>query len=380
MKRIKYMCFYDVQNSKYNRYNCLASSNKMDYIISVLNRNGIGVDLISFSSTLNTKLGWDKGENRYIDEFNRLIIFPSLSAPKIIHVLARYLRTTCYFLWLLFTLKTDETILVYHSLGYVRLFYILRFFRRIRIIGEIEEKYQDVSPKSTLEKYFEYKFIDICDKYIFPTELLNEKLNTQNKPHIIIHGIYSVEENRNVSFQDGKTHVVYAGTFDSNKGGLVAVTAAEYLPANYHVHICGFGNEHEIANLKSDIAKVSQRTSATITYDGLLKGEEFITFLQKCDVGLSTQNPQASFNATSFPSKILTYLANGLSVVSIRIPAIEKSAVGDLISFYDIQTGKEIAQAILNIQKKDKSSSINRLSELDHKFERNLLSILKYNL
>ena len=70
----------------------------------------------------------------------------------------------------------------------------------------------------------------------------------------------------------------------------------------------------------------------------MLSGEDYIRFIQSCDIGLSTQNPDAAFNATSFPSKILSYMANGLRVVSIRIPAIERSAVGNEVMFYNEQT------------------------------------------
>lgn len=66
---------------------------------------------------------------------------------------------------------------------------------------------------------------------------------------------------------------------------------------------------------------------------------------------MSTQDPSAAFNSTSFPSKILVYLANGLKVVSIRIPAIEQSAVVDSLVFYDKQTPEKIAEAILSASK-----------------------------
>ena len=91
---------------------------------------------------------------------------------------------------------------------------------------------------------------------------------------------------------------------------------------------------------------------------------------------MSTQNPQADFNATSFPSKILSYLANGLRVVSIRIPAIEKSDIADKIYFYDKQTPYDIAKAIECVDTTDDYNSRALIQTLSDKFELELKSVL----
>lgn len=140
---------------------------------------------------------------------------------------------------------------------------------------------------------------------------------------------------------------MYAGTFDPRKGGPTTTTTTRWLPENYHVHILGFGSENDTKELCALIEETNEASAATVTYDGLLSGEDYIRFLQKCQIGLSTQNPDAAFNDTSFPSKILSYMANGLRVVTVRIPAIEGSAVGDDVIYYEEQTPEKIAQAIL---------------------------------
>ena len=82
---------------------------------------------------------------------------------------------------------------------------------------------------------------------------------------------------------------------------------------------------------------------------------------------MSTQNPAAAFNATSFPSKVLVYLSNGLKVVSIHIPAIAQSAVADNLYFYDVQTPEKIAEAIIRASKEEQSGN-EILYRLDMKF------------
>lgn len=132
--------------------------------------------------------------------------------------------------------------------------------------------------------------------------------------------------------------------------------------------------------VKDRIADIPSRTKAKMSYDGLLSGEEYIRFIQSCDIVLSTQNPDAAFNATSFPSKILSYMANGLRVVSIRIPAIEQSAVGDALFYYDRQTPEEIAKAILAVNLTADDDPRKTISVLSDRFEREIRKLLEGEL
>ncbi len=375
MKRIKYFSYYGCLDPERIRYNSPAADTKIDYIIEVINHIGYGVDHISSSlaSTSNFQSGFvekkDSNTFRYFASFGR--------GGSVLLALNRRFVKLQLFLWCLFNLKRNEQILVYHSLGYNSLFIILKKFKSLRIIGEIEELYQDVSSQKKSKCVSEYRFIDKCDAYIFPTNLLVSKLNNACKPYVLVHGIYAIEPSRNVKWNDDDIHVVYAGTFDPNKGGVDAAAAAEFLPKGYHIHICGFGNEQDTNAIIKTINITNSKSEASVTYDGFMNGEEFIRFLQKCQIGLSTQNPDAAFNSTSFPSKILTYLSNGLNVVCIRIPAVEYSCVGDVISYYDVQTPREIARAIMNCSCKEKT--YNLLRRLHENFEKELRFILSNN-
>lgn len=366
-KRIKYFSYYGCNDPTRKRDNSPAADSKIDYIISVLNRCGYAVDHISNAPSAC---------NHYIpgyvvkSENNTLRYFASFWKGNLFfNKLNNMFMRVQFLFWCLLNIKKNEQVIVYHSLGYDATFIWLFRLKRIRIIGEIEEIYQDVHRQTPKRSRNEYRFIDSCEKYIFPTLLLNENLNENDKPSVVVHGIYSVEPIVNDKFKDGKIHVVYGGTLDPNKGGAAAAAAAaEFLPANFHIHICGFGNSTQI---KSIIADVASRSKASVTFEGELKGENYKQFIQKCHIGLSTQNPDAAFNATSFPSKILVYLSNGLKVVSIRIPAIEKSAVVDCIYFYNEQTPQAIANAIVNTVGNNVDGK-EKLLELNKDFIRNL--------
>lgn len=377
-KEIKYIGYYfDNEMFNENRNYSLAATNKMDYICKALCRNGFKVLILSASRTSNNC--FYKGKRVKINNYTELKYFPTFHWGNKLQKAFSLIAGDVMLFWYLVTkIKKNETILVYHSLGLRRVVDIAKRIKGFNVVREVEEIYQDVVSCSKLSQKNEYKTFNEADKYIFPTELLNRKINKSNKPYTIIHGTYNVEEDRGVKFNDGKIHVVYAGTFDPRKGGAIAAAAAaEYLPNNYHIHIIGFGSKRDTEQLKNKINEIKSKTEATITYDGLFSGEDYIQFLQKCDIGLSTQIPDAEYNNTSFPSKILSYMANGLRVVTVRIEAIEKSAIGNAVYYYNEQTPKAIAEAIIAIDINEPYNSRKLINELDVEFTKNIKELLE---
>ena len=70
------------------------------------------------------------------------------------------------------------------------------------------------------------------------------------------------------------------------------------------------------------------------------------------------------------------YMSNGLRVVSVRIPAIETSAVGDRIYYYDNQDPKEIARVIRSVALDDGYDSRAHLNVLHRDFVEELKRLL----
>lgn len=371
---IKLLAYYDVDKDKSNVV--LSAVNKINYIIDSIVSCGQSVDVISPSLSV----GNEKLDGRYekIKDGVTLKTFDSLPSGN---AFKRFIRRKHVYAQLKKYLKENlsagDTIFIYHSLGYYKLYKWLKEKLKVKIILEVEEIYSDVGKTRFVTRDKEVQSFSYADAYIFPTLLLDDVVNVKKKPSVIIHGTYCVEKKCGQPFGDGKTHVVYAGTFDPRKGGVqAAAAAAGFLTGKYHVHILGFGSEEDKQNLLKTIEDVSKKTECTVTYDGLKSGEEYIRFIQSCDIGLSTQNPDAAFNATSFPSKILSYMANGLRVVSIRIPAIENSAIGDYMYYYDRQTPEEIAKAIMQVDLNDGYNGREIISKLDKKFTKEIAELI----
>lgn len=372
---IFYICHYtcdEIGDEK--RVSSPATQYKGKYIIDTLSQiQKDALEIVTPSETKKTKVVW--GSTKQLADNVRIKSFISFNSKnKVVRILGHFCTGISFMIYLLRKIKSTDKVIVYHSLLLMPVVKILRAIKKCDLIFEVEEIYSDVLEDKKMRNR-EWDYLQIANGYIFPTVMLDKAVNVRQKPSVLVHGSYQIETqiNSDRNREERIIHCVYAGTFDLRKGGaLAAVLMTEYLPENYHVHILGFGNQSDTAYLKELIASTSDRSEAKVTFDGLLTGNEYIEFLQKCDIGLSTQNPNAAFNDTSFPSKILSYMANGLKVVSIRIPAVETSEIGAYVSYYDEQTAESIAKAVINANAIEEYDSRKIVSELDMGFKRNL--------
>lgn len=378
MKRIKYICYYPSRDTKTPRECVESATTKIDYIVSVLNRKGIAVDIISPSIISTKGFCFSMGG---ITSFgvNTLRLFPSFGcrgfAP--LRGLGRLLTYYCFHRYLKKHIVDEEAVIVYHTLDYCSFFLNLRKTRNFRLIGEVEEIYQDVYQQKPKLSADEYGFFDVCDSYIFPNTILDRKINNEHKPSLVIHGLYTLQKKIAEKFDDGKIHVLYSGIFDSVKGGaLAAIETGLYLSEEYHVHVTGFGDEASCKTVQAKAEEIMTKSKASITFHGFISRSDLTVLMQQCHIGLCTQDPTKELNLTSFPSKILNYMANGLVVLSGRNRAIEESAVGDLITYYDVHSPRAIAHSIMKIRDFNCELGFERLRLLDNKFEMELSGII----
>lgn len=272
--------------------------------------------------------------------------------------------------------KKDDIIVVYHSLANMKLVKYIKKNITDKIVYEVEEIYGDVI-NDEKAKIKELKAFKNASSYIFSNDYLNSIINTKQLPYVTCYGTYEIPTLYKESFNDNLIHCLYAGTLAQNKGALNAINVAKYLPNNYLIHILGFGSEKDIADIKNAVNEVNNSYGTTkVIYEGLKLNEEYLKFIQKCQIGLCTQNIDAAFNTTSFPSKILSYMSNGLEVVGVNIAAIKNSKVGQYIQFYNVPDEKEIANAILNINLNAKSNNVDVVKELDKEFKEDLKDML----
>lgn len=376
MKKIICLMHYDTYEGFSKRAFHLAACTKADYVFSCFEKLGIETYILSASGAKTKK--FEKGETKRKSDLITIELLPSFGKKgKFANKVSTLLFRLCYFIKVVCTVKNGDIVWVYHSLAFLNLLTILKKIRKCKIILEVEELYGDVIISEKIKKK-ELQIVDTADAFIFPSLELEKSLNKEKRPYAISHGTYDVSDRiERKAKADNKIHVVYAGTLDIRMGSNVLIDSAKYLPENYHIHVIGGGTAEEIENLKRKVISVSNISKCKVSYDGIFKGEEYLNFLSKCDIGVCPHNPWEPFNATSFPSKILSYMSNGLSVVSIRIPTIEKSDIGSYMYYYDEQDPEALANAIINVDLCNTYNSKEIIRQLDNKFMNELDSIIK---
>ena len=135
----------------------------------------------------------------------------------------------------------------------------------------------------------------------------------------------------------------------------------------------------QIKNLKKLIDSNANNRSATVSFDGYLSGEKLYDFTSSCDIGLSTQYADATFCASSFPSKILLYLSCGIRVISARISVVENSSINELVDYYDTQSPEQIAKAITQVDFNINFDAHKKIESLNAQFRYEIEKIVASN-
>ena len=374
MGKIVYLGHYEADEK---RHTSPAGVTLMNYIIGAVNEAGYNLTVISPAPLINVEER--EREEAFINKKTKCIFLPTVKLNKSLGIFGRYMcadkRSKNLDMELDLTVNDGDTLIVYHSLTLLRAVQRIKRRKNIKLIIQVCEIYADVIGEEKIKKS-ELEFFTLADSYIFSSPMLEKQINTSHKPYVICLGKYSTEKELTQRKNDGVLHIVYAGTLDPRKGAGTAVEAAAHLSDKYHLHILGFGNKKQREDIINKIEETNRLSKAKITYDGCLKGEEYTRFIQGCHIGLSTQSPQAEFNLTSFPSKILVYLSNGLRVISVRLPAIELSSIGKAVYYYENSNPLCIAEAIMKVDITDSYDGKGLLNELHKNFIKDIKKLL----
>ncbi|WP_276880747.1 glycosyltransferase [Anaerococcus tetradius] len=375
---IYYVAYYNPIEEKNRRTPNFAAEDKIDYICDTINDIGEKVTILSNSKSLVRKF---LQTTQYIESDNKkIIMFASL--PKlniflhIINVLFGYLQLSWY---LVKNVNYNDTVIVYHSLGYRNLIKNIKIIKRFRYILEVEELYKHINDNKSSFKNKEHKVFKYPDAYIFSNSELDNVVNKYHKPSVVVNGVYRVNTTKLKKLNNKSIRIVYAGSLEKQKGVDYVIKSCKYLNENYDMRIIGFGSESDIGRVKSLISEVKNSSKCKIQYDGLFKGEDYISYLQKFDIGICIQDPNDEFNKYEFPSKILSYMSNGLSVVVNKLEQVENS---DLYAYLTISEGIDaykISEAIKRVDMIE-NSNVDILKGLDEQFKLKLYKLIKGEL
>lgn len=355
---------------------------KMNYMVELLKEIGCRVIVFSTSRTKNKKARYKTARVKIDDKED--IIFRSTFGAKNLYIFYME-RFYCILQLLVFFFRNihkDDTILVYHEVYYLRWVNLLHRIIKFNLIYEVEELYGFVAGNEKLIK-LECKYLKKADSYIFTTKMLNSVINLDDKPYMIVHGVYKpIPSGSHTKILTDKTdkriHCVYSGTFSPQKGGVyIAARTALFLDENYCIHIAGFGSDKEQDAIKKEISEINLKTSCEVIYEGFLADNEYKLLLQNCDIGLATQDADVDFNSYCFQSKVLMYLSNGLRVVTAGTKVMRTSDINEFLSYYESNSPEAIAKAVMDCSALETIDARNEISSLHKKVMMHLSEILK---
>lgn len=368
---VYYAVYYSTKGS--GRVKNYAGEDKIDYICQAL--NDIGEDVILLSNVKTTQKRFAKRETILLSDHIKLIYFSSFPRINtIIHAMDVFWGYFQLCFYVLFNVKKSDTVLVYHSLGYRNIWSFLRKIKKFNYILEVEELFQTFQAVTSGYKKHERKVFKCPDAFLFSNLLLADEINTASKPSVVINGIYR----SNVIAASSKMKmkkVVYAGSLEKQKGVDYVIQAAKCLPSDYEVHIIGFGSDKDMDRVITMI-KNSKETGARVTYDGVFKGEEYLKYLQSCDIGMCIQDENDEFNKYEYPSKIFSYFSNGLQVVANDLIQLRKSTIYPFLHIAKSKSPEDIAQAIKACSSKN-IDAYEIMRELDMEFKNQIRSIIR---
>jgi len=177
---IHYVAYYSTKDS--DRIANYAGEDKVDYICESLIALGYDVRIVSNAKSRKKFL---PTENIELDTGAHLRIFASLPYINVlIHafdVLWGYLQLIAY---ILFNVKNEDTVIVYHSLGYRNVFSLIRKFKKFRYVLEVEELFQYIDASKSSFKKNEDIVFKVPDGFMFSNEILAQRVNKGQKPQL----------------------------------------------------------------------------------------------------------------------------------------------------------------------------------------------------
>ncbi len=370
-KKVYYLGFYnDSAATKQDRVMWLSAVSKMNYIIDVAVRLGYDVEILSLSPSSTIK-GYDAGYFNLAPGVG-LRLFKTLSRrTKLTRAYNIFCIQRSVYNYLR-QLTSSDVVLCYHNMQMCNLLRRAKQNAGFKLILEVEELYSDVSGDANQRKQ-ELDTFRYADAFVFPTELLNHSVNPDGKPFALCSGVYRANERIAKQRDDGKIHLVYAGTLEPRKGAAAAIAAAALLDDHYVLHVLGGGRSEWVDDIRDAIIDASEMSAGCkIIYEGIKSGKEFDAFIQSCHIGLSPQNVDAEFNATSFPSKVFMYLSNGLSVVSVDLPVFTAEMRSALTLCAD-NSPKSLSEAV---EKTANCKKSNFLNDFDERFGASLQALI----
>lgn len=188
---------------------------------------------------------------------------------------------------------------------------------------------------------FLYQYID---GFIFLTKYMNEKVNVNKKPYIVLE---SVIDNVLLQKENKKDIILYSGTLNYKYG--IKEFIEDFISSediNLTLVICGSGEAE-------NYIKKMEKEHKNIVFLGNITKERLVKLQKEAKLLVNPRKNNEEYTKYSFPSKITEYLESGTPVVCYKLDGI----------------GEEYKEVLHYIDEKSISEIINKTILIDDKSE-----------
>lgn len=183
------------------------------------------------------------------------------------------------------------------------------------------------------------------DAYMFLAAAMNEVVNKNSKPYIVVEGIadLSMQDTINeISNKFPQKTIMYAGGLHREYGIELLVKAFEKIEqSDAELRLYGRGN------YVPEIENISKKDSR-VRYLGTISNSEVVKAQVKAHVLVNPRPTDAAFVKYSFPSKIMECMASGTPLLTTRIPSMPQEYY-PYVYFIEEETVEGISKALIEL-------------------------------
>ncbi|MFJ5747622.1 glycosyltransferase [Peribacillus frigoritolerans] len=190
------------------------------------------------------------------------------------------------------------------------------------------------------------------DGYILLTEFMNEVVNKNNKPYIVMEGIAKEERSEVVKSKNStyKNVIMYAGALNE-KFGIDKLINAFELSEDKNAELWLFGS----GDMKEKILAYASKNNKII-YFGRKPKADILEYERKATLLVNTRTSEDAYTKYSFPSKTIEYMVSGTPLLTTKLPGIPAEYFDYCYTIED-ETVEGISKSInqiLNLPKKER--------------------------
>lgn len=160
-----------------------------------------------------------------------------------------------------------------------------------------------------------YKWINSFDYYILLTEAMNDKINKNQKPYLVMEGMVDSEYTTVFGNKVKENTILYAGGLYEKYGVKKLIDSFLKVECDTELHLYGNGDLIDYIKSKSEENK-------RIKFFGEVANHIVVEKLPECKLLINPRPSEMELSKYSFPSKNLEYMLSGTPLLTTKLPGI----------------------------------------------------------